>query len=153
MLHFSTKSIVTLLLIGSITVAAIAQNRDKKEPPPRPTNLQVLPRNIDHDSLIATMRMFSASLGVKCGFCHVASKEPGGHLDFASDDNRHKEIARDMMEMTAQINKKYFRPRRRDRDDDRAEARATTSLRVTCYTCHNGHEEPQAFVPMREEKR
>ncbi len=43
-------------------------------------------------------------------------------LDFASDENEHKLIARDMMRMTMKINKKYFRNEKQDA--------------ITCYTCH-----------------
>jgi hypothetical protein len=151
--HFSTKSIVVLVLTGTLTVAAVAQNKDRKQgPPPRPTNLRILPEDIEHDSLINTMRIYSASLGVKCGFCHAPSKEPGGHLDFASDEKREKATARRMMEMTAEINKEFFRPRRRRGRDDEDRGEQQASLRVTCYTCHHGHEEPEMLVMPKEER-
>jgi hypothetical protein len=146
MSHFSTKGIIILLLIASIAVAAIAQNKDKSPEPERPTNLKVLSRNINHDSLITLMKQFSASLGVKCNFCHAPSATKPGKLDFASDANKHKDVARGMMRMTAKINRKYFRQEADENEQQHA------SLRVSCYTCHHGHKEPESLVMPVEEK-
>jgi hypothetical protein len=74
------------------------------------------------------MKGFKTALGVKCSFCHAESKTNPGKLDFPSDENKHKNIARGMMKMTKRINKKFFK-----------EDGGNT---VTCFTCHNGHEEP-----------
>ena len=92
-------------------------------------NLQVLPKNISVDSLDAIMDSYKKALGVKCGFCHVM-RDKNGLEDYASDDNRHKNQARDMMRMTMDINKKYF------------PSDAKYIERVTCNTCHQGHSEP-----------
>jgi hypothetical protein len=43
-------------------------------------------------------------------------------------DTEKKRIARDMMRMTAELNKKY---------------RATTNGKVTCMTCHRGKARPE----------
>ena len=53
---------------------------------PEPKNLKVL--KVPTSELIPIMRSFSAGLGVECDFCHVKG-------DFASDDNPHKNIARE----------------------------------------------------------
>jgi cytochrome c553 len=138
----STKALVILFLSVSITIAAVAQQKDANKEEQRAENLKVLPKSMNHDSLIKLMREYSFSLGVRCGFCHASSASDKNKLDFASDENKHKLIARDMMRMTAKINRKYF-----EEDLDRGKAR------VTCYTCHHGHEEPEAFVmPKIEEK-
>ena len=57
-------------------------------------NLQVLPPNITHDELIATMRGIARSLGTKCNHCHVANA-PGAQeeFDFASDAKPEKSRA------------------------------------------------------------
>lgn len=141
--QFSKKPILLLLLAGGLTIAAVAQDNDKKAEARRAENLKVLPKNISHDSLISIMKVYSFSLGVKCNFCHTKSATEKDHLDFASDDNKHKHIARDMMRMTAKINKKYF--------GSHDEAEEHTTLAVSCFTCHRGHDEPQALVMPKEE--
>ena len=70
------------------------------------------------------MRHFVQALGVNCGGCHVPR-------NFASEDNPRKAIARRMIEMTRDLNAKYF--------PSYTPAEGESSLgRVTCYTCHQG---------------
>lgn len=73
-----------------------------------------------------TMVFFAGSLGVDCDFCH-ASKN--GQIDYASDDKREKQTAREMIRMVRDINKTY----------------AQGNPTVSCYTCHRGHTSPQGF--------
>lgn len=101
--------------------AAPAAEADGKGPP---KNLQVLPKDISRQDLTAIMKRFNKDLGVKCGFCHKGK-------DFASDDNEHKKIARQMMRMTEDIHGKYF-----------AESK-DVNLKYNCYVCHRGHDEPK----------
>ena len=54
------------------------------------------------------MDQFKVDLGVKCNYCHAPSKENPKKLDMASDANPKKDISRDMMRMTAEMNKKYI---------------------------------------------
>jgi hypothetical protein len=133
MKNVSRKALVCIMLTGLITLGAFAQKKDTHEEEPRPTNLQVLPKDISHDSLIAVMHEYSRSLGVHCNFCHARSETDSTHLDFASDANGKKKVARYMMHMTAEINEKYF-----------AEANyKSTTMMVSCYTCHHGQKEPE----------
>ena len=68
-------------------------------------NLKVLPRDLTCDQLLAIMRTFTRSLGVKCNTCHVVTAtEPKEELDFASDAKNEKRVARVMIQMTRQIN-------------------------------------------------
>lgn len=99
---------------------------------PKPANLKVLPKNISHEELEATMKAFNQALGVKCGFCHAPRKDGEKGLDFASDANPKKDVARSMMKMTNKINKKYFKNFKKDGD----------LLQIGCQTCHNGQAEP-----------
>lgn len=99
-----------------------------------PTNLKVLPKDIDMESLKVIMKSFNSSLGVKCGFCHAPTAD-GKDLDFASDDNKHKEIARGMMIMTNEINQKYFALHPQD----------GMVNQIGCMTCHNGQKEPYSY--------
>lgn len=100
-------------------------------------NLKVMPKNTTKKQMDSVMRHFTAALGVKCNFCHVFNQEQKA-MDFASDANEHKGIARDMMKLTNKLNKKYF--------DVKDSKRLTANLEVTCYTCHNGKAHPAKFA-------
>jgi hypothetical protein len=73
---------------------------------------------------VDTMRYFTASLGVNCGFCHVEGK-------FDSDEKEEKRTARTMLTMVHNINQQTF--------DGHQEVR--------CYTCHRGNKEPLRQIP------
>jgi len=81
-------------------------------------NIKVL-NDMPADQLGRVMNIMSASLGVKCSFCHNTE-------NFSSDEKRPKQTARNMIKMTFDINKGSFNGR----------------PQVSCNTCHNGHEEP-----------
>jgi hypothetical protein len=105
---------------------------DAPKPPPvvkasqQYKNIQVL-KDLPADQLLPTMHGFSQSLGVRCGFCHA----PG---DFASDAKPQKKVARQMILMARDINKRN----------------KVVKGQVTCYTCHRGNEEPQNAPPAKE---
>ena len=92
---------------------------------------------------MSLMKEYSVSLGVRCNFCHAKATDGKDHLDFASDNNKHKDIARYMMKMTAAINEKYFKEEKGKKEH--------TALMVRCFTCHHGNKEPEAFVMPPEE--
>jgi recombination DNA repair RAD52 pathway protein len=92
-------------------------------------NLQVLPKNITADSLDKIMDSFTAGLGVDCKFCHTWNQEIY-KMEFDKDTKPEKEIARKMMLMTMDINKKYFQ--------FNEEVTAAQVQAVTCYSCHKG---------------
>ena len=79
------------------------------------------------DQLLPAMQLIAASLGVECTFCHVQGK-----MDL--DDKRPKKTAREMIAMTAAINKNSFGGQRQ----------------VTCYSCHRGSERPVNVPPVLE---
>lgn len=125
--------LVTMAFIGMIAMS-FAFTKDK----PLFKNLQVLPQNITEKQMDSVMHHFTASLNVNCNFCHV--KQNGNEPeDFASDDNKHKKIAREMMLMTDSINLKYF-------DFTGAKIDLNTQLMVTCFTCHHGQKVPATEV-------
>lgn len=101
---------------------------------PKFKNLKVLSKNTTKEELEIIMKEFKTALGVKCNHCHAQSKTDPSKLDFASDENEHKDIARGMMRMTARINKKFFK----DSKDGGKEGG------ITCYGCHRGEEAPKA---------
>lgn len=126
-----TVNMLKKTILASALILIIATLSMSFADEPRPTNLKVLSKKISHEELTAIMKGFKAALGVNCGFCHAQSKTDPEKLDFASDENKHKDIARGMMRMTARINKKYFKHEEK--------------LAVTCYTCHNGNEHPKTM--------
>lgn len=128
------KKLITLASVGAmIALCSFSFQFTESQQEKKPTNLKVLPKNISHDELIAVMKDFNVALGVKCGFCHAPSAENPKSMDFASDANRHKEVARHMMRMTNKINKKYFNKENRE-----GKIKA-----INCATCHNGEKHPK----------
>ena len=117
------------MLVLSLVILVIAFCSLSFTDEPKFKNLKVLDKNISNDELEIIMKQFKTALGVKCSFCHIESKTDPKKLDFASDDKEHKDIARGMMRMTKRINRKYFK------DDKEG--------KITCYSCHNGAEEPK----------
>lgn len=90
-------------------------------------NIQIL-KDIPAAQVIPGMQYITAALGVKCNYCHVEG-------NFASDDKQTKQTARQMMTMLFDINKNSF--------DGRQE--------VSCYTCHQGHNEPMGLPALPTE--
>ena len=88
----------------------------KQTSAPEYTNLKI----VQPTGLGRTMHSFNLALGEECSFCHVA--------DFASDANPTKGTARQMIQMTRQIN--------------------AGGAAVTCYTCHRGERIPRIAPPM-----
>ena len=121
---------MTILVILMTLVALCAAATGKR----LYTNLKVLPKNISSKDLQGIMADdFEDGLGVSCGFCHAAA--PGGHgLDFVSDAKPEKEVARKMMKMTLELNKKFFKVK--------SPGIGAGTLTITCATCHKGEPFP-----------
>ena|SRR5687768_3331013 len=114
--------------------------------PQRFENLQVFPRDIPRDTLVAIMRGFTASLGVRCTFCHLeregAAQAAGGgggggglNLNFASDSLANKRKARWMLHMTDSVNTRLASLPGRDEP----------ATNVNCMTCHRGMSKPMTI--------
>jgi hypothetical protein len=95
------------------------------------TNLQVLPKDIARGELVATMRGFASSLGVRCTHCHVGPDNLQG-MDFATDEKDTKKTARLMLRMVQTINADYV-----SKVPD-----ASARRQVGCITCHRAAEKP-----------
>ncbi len=109
-------------------------------PHPKPTNLQVLPKDLTGDQVVAIMHKFEDQLGVDCDYCHAKNPNPTpttGHLDFASDANPVKDRARLMIRMSMDINEKFIAQLQNP----------PATNKVTCGTCHRGNAKPTVFVP------
>jgi hypothetical protein len=74
------------------------------------------------------------ALGVRCDYCHVEDKA-ANKFDYASDAKPEKDTARSMMRMTLELNKKYF--------GQGQPVIGSSSMLVTCYTCHHGDPVPK----------
>jgi len=124
--------VVAVCIVPVISsVAAIEPTHHKNDY----TNLQVLPKDISPKAIQEIMvGDFQDALGVGCNFCH-ANEKGSLHLDYASDEKPEKEIARSMMRMTMDINKKYFEAEHPEVGD--------SLITVSCNTCHNGVPHPE----------
>ncbi len=89
-------------------------------------NIQVL-KDTPAEQIMPMMDIMSASLGVKCSFCHVQDQ-------WEKDDKEEKKTARQMVTMTLALNKQNFNGR----------------LEVSCATCHNGRPHPATPISLGE---
>jgi len=129
------KSFFVILVFATLIVISFAfVSADK----PIYKNLKVLKKNISKQELDSVMHFFAVSLGEKCNFCHVWNNETK-KMDFVTDENPNKNVARYMMKMANKLNKKYFK----DQDKNSTE----TIQAVTCYTCHHGEAMPLTKAP------
>ncbi len=127
------RTLVVCLGTAMIAAPALAQapaagQPRPQQPPPAPKNLQVLPKDISRQELLARMQAFSQALGVRCNYCHV-DDDPGRANDLASDEKAPKNKARAMMRLTADLNAKV---------PEAVNKPAGDATRVQCITCHRG---------------
>jgi hypothetical protein len=85
-----------------------------------PKNLKVLPAD---GTYMTYMRQATAGLGVQCTFCH--------EQDRSLDSKPEKLTARMMFQMVMDINSKM----------------PDAKIKVTCFTCHRGAQEPLSAPP------
>ena len=121
--------VIVILGLVAFVFIGLAASRPNQE-----RNLKVLPKNISDADLDSVMEVYSRQLNVGCDFCHVPSKNDPLKADYASDDKPEKEITRQMMRMTAAINKDFF--------NYTIIYKANEKMAVTCYTCHDGFARP-----------
>jgi hypothetical protein len=113
--------LAALALALALPPAAVVVVRPARaDAPPAWKNLQILPKTMPRDQLKALMKAQSKALGVECDHCH--------EMPDADKDTKNKEIARQMMRMTSEINGRFLK----GMDD-----------KVTCNTCHRGKEKPE----------
>jgi hypothetical protein len=110
---FSALAAIILAIVMGPRIPLEAQSQNA------PKNLKVLtPQNY-----MALMQTFPIALGVQnqggCNFCHEA--------DRSLDTKPTKVKARQMIEMTAEINAKF----------------GDGKIHVTCWTCHQGATKPE----------
>ena len=120
------KLIHILTLLFTISSLAFMQDKTK--------NLQVLDFESERE-LKKYMKSISKDLGVKCKFCH--------DLNDKSIDTDHKNIARNMMRMQIDLNKRFF-----SLQGDSLNAHDNI-LQISCWTCHRGSKYPQTIKPKK----
>jgi len=126
--------LITIGALCSLVFVITAATTKSKPADGHYTNLQVLPKDISPKDMQKIMvGEFEDALGVSCGFCHA--KKDSTELDYASDAKPEKMIARQMLKMTLDLNKKYFKI-------DSA-ILGTPNIAVTCNTCHRGDTFPE----------
>ena len=130
---FTTLIFTTLFIFSTILLVSFIQQKEEKDE--KPSNLKVLSKKLSEDELHAIMRTYSKSLGVRCKHCHAAPTGEPPQIDFASDVNPKKNIARKMIKMVAGINKKYI-----------GKITAYHLEPITCVTCHMGNVSPTVSV-------
>ena len=129
------RSLVGFALL--VLPALLAAQTPAKFPPDSLVNVKVFPKNTPVMQVLGTMRNFAGDLGVRCLFCHVGKEgQPLSQADFPSDEKKTKQIARQMMLMVQEINKRV----------DTLPGHTPASLQVTCGTCHRGVNKPQPLA-------
>ena len=126
------RSLFAGLALFVLSASALAQT-PRKFPPDSLVNTKVIPHNTPVQQVLGTMRNFTGDLGVRCQFCHVGEEgQPLDRFDFASDDKRTKLVARQMMLMLQEINRRL----------DTIPRASTAAVPATCATCHRGVSRP-----------
>jgi len=92
-------------------------------------NVQVL-KGITVDEFMGTMGVYTTSLSLCCGNCHVGAGT--SNPKWEDDSNPRKRMARTMTQMVQNINKTNFGGRQV----------------VTCWTCHRGQLSPSVTPPL-----
>jgi len=131
------RSLTLAMLLAGLPIVLAAQGGGFQGPPPK--NLQVLPKDLSRNEVVARMRLIAASLGVRCEYCHVRITGPDGREqnDDASDDKDTKKTARAMLKMVNDINDQYLIATMGKTLSDRH--------RVSCATCHHGLAKPRTI--------
>jgi hypothetical protein len=110
------------VILTCLAASVLAQQPTEPAKPaggqrPAPKNLKIL----KPEEVMPAMRSYTAALGQQCSFCHIQG-------NMASDDNKHKDVAREMILMTRDLNARL--------------GGADAKVVVTCYTCHRGAAHP-----------
>jgi hypothetical protein len=124
----------TLAALGLLATAgqAVAQ-APGKWPPDSLVNVRIIPKTTPVVQVSGQMRNIAFGLGVECTYCHVGRPgTPLAQIDFASDERRTKLVAREMMRMVQEVNRRL----------DSLPARPMPAVTVTCATCHRGVSRP-----------
>ena len=120
------KLLISLAVFGFASCLMTVMAQSDKPVEQLSKNIQVL-KGLPGSQMLSVMHFMRASLGVRCDYCHIA--ENGKYW---MDDKPAKQVARQMIQMTAEINKRDFGGK----------------TVVTCNTCHQGRAVPAAVPPI-----
>ena len=124
------RSTLILLLVMTRALGAQAPG---KWPPDSLINVHVFAKTTPVVTVWGNMRNYASALGVECTFCHVGPERAAlERIDYASDEKRTKLVARQMMRMVQEVNRRL----------DSLPARPAPAVAVTCATCHRGVARP-----------
>jgi hypothetical protein len=105
-------------------------------------SIEVLPKDITPDALMALMKTWNTALNVDCVFCHKGQVgKPWSTYDFTDTSKKRHEVARMMVKATVSLNEQF---------KDLGEADEPT--KVTCATCHRRSRHPEITPPDKPEK-
>ena len=117
----------------ALAVSPLVAQAPSKFPPDSLVNTKVIPKSTPVLQAIGTMRNFTSDLGVRCQFCHVGEEgQPLARFDFVSDEKRTKQVARQMMLLVQEANRRL----------DTLPGHQPDDPQVTCATCHRGVSKP-----------
>jgi hypothetical protein len=126
-----SKKIIALCGLAGFTLLGILSAKPVFQEKPGYKNLKVLSKNISDDDMDYVMETFSVNLGVNCLFCHPGQMNGTEyHFDYVTDQLLNKRVARDMLRMTMNLNKKYF--------NTQMTGMMNIKGRIWCKTCHQG---------------
>jgi hypothetical protein len=129
--------LLPVILVLGVTSVASAQPAGKF-PPDSLINTKVFPHSTPVTEVVGAMRNFTSALGVRCQSCHVGREgQPLAEFDFASDTKRNKLVARQMMRMVQEVNRRL----------DTIPERGKPPVAASCMTCHRGVSRP---VPLSQ---
>lgn len=150
-----SQTAIACLLAGSLAASAQGPQNGPPRKFPKPTNLKVLPKDLDGKQVRDIMRHWAGDLGEECSTCHAEysdhRKDERGRpmLDFAKDDKPQKRMARIMYKMT-EADKADYIAKVKDLDKDH---KGPEPAELTCGTCHRGKLDPEQYVPPKREER
>ena len=126
---FAGIGVVSCAFVGSLNAQPAGT-----WPPDSLVNVRVFSKSAPVSQVTGQMRNITAALGLRCSDCHLGQEnEPLATYDFASDEKRTKRVAREMLRMVEDINRRL---------DSLPGGRGTPGMTVTCATCHRGVPRP-----------
>lgn len=130
-----------ILSLGLLACAGtLGAQAPGKWPPDSLINTKVFPHNTPVMQVVGAMRTITGALGVRCQYCHVGEEGmPLERFDFAKDEKRTKLVARQMMLMVQEINRRLDTLPEHDHDHL---VPGGSKVEVTCATCHRGVSRP-----------
>jgi len=130
------------LLALLLPLATLSAQGRGKFPPDSLENVKVFPKDTPVRDVIDAMRGYTGALGVRCSYCHKGEEgRPLSEYDLASDDKRPKLVARQMMRMVQEINRRL----------DTIPERPADKVEVSCRTCHRGVSRPVPLASLMAE--